>query len=177
MCRFMVSADRDSARLAIGAAQESPWGPTTALGVFLLAASRRPIHRTRSNITILRSLSALMIFSFGGLSPLSTMLIIEGTTPFFLAHSCWPPARFTSKRSKRTTSFWSSARMSVFRTGDLPLFWATTEQTCIVPGNTLPKERIDSSMRFWSASRLFQILSYGRTPPVLLPQSLDSQPG
>jgi hypothetical protein len=81
-----------------------------------LAASRRPIHRTRSNITTLRSLSALMIFSFGGLSPLSTMLIIEGATPFFLAHSCWPPARFTSKRSKRTTSFWSSARMSVFRT-------------------------------------------------------------
>ena len=53
-----------------------------------------------------------MIFSFGGLSPLSTMLIIEGTTPLFLAHSFWPPARFTSERSKRTTSFWSSARMS-----------------------------------------------------------------
>jgi hypothetical protein len=28
--------DRDSARLAISAAQESPWGPITALGVFLL---------------------------------------------------------------------------------------------------------------------------------------------
>jgi len=28
-----------------------------------------------------------MIFSFGGLSPLSTMLIIEGTTPLFLALS------------------------------------------------------------------------------------------
>jgi hypothetical protein len=40
------------------------------------------------------------------------MLIIEGATPFFLAHSFWPPARFTSERSKRTTSFWSSARMS-----------------------------------------------------------------
>src|SRR5215469_4247701 len=26
--------DRDSARLAISAAQESPWGPITALGVF-----------------------------------------------------------------------------------------------------------------------------------------------
>jgi hypothetical protein len=58
-----------------------------------------------------------MIFSFGGLSPVSTMLTIEGATPLFLAHSFWPPARFTSERSKRTTSFWSSARMSVFRTG------------------------------------------------------------
>jgi hypothetical protein len=57
-----------------------------------------------------------MIFSFGGLSPVSTMLIIEGATPLFFAHSFWPPARFTSERSKRTTSFWSSARMSVFRT-------------------------------------------------------------
>ena len=57
-----------------------------------------------------------MIFSFGGLSPVSTMLIIEGATPLFLAHSFWPPARLTSERSKRTTSFWSSARMSVFRT-------------------------------------------------------------
>jgi len=58
-----------------------------------------------------------MIFSFGGLSPVSTMLTIEGATPLFLAHSFWPPARLTSERSKRTTSFWSSARMSVFRTG------------------------------------------------------------
>jgi hypothetical protein len=57
-----------------------------------------------------------MIFSFGGLSPVSTMLTIEGATPLFLAHSFWPPARLTSERSKRTTSFWSSARMSVFRT-------------------------------------------------------------
>jgi hypothetical protein len=39
------------------------------------------------------------------------MLILEGPTPLFLAHSFWPPARFTSERSKRTTSFWSSARM------------------------------------------------------------------
>jgi hypothetical protein len=30
------STDRDSARLAINAAQESPWGPITALGVFLM---------------------------------------------------------------------------------------------------------------------------------------------
>jgi hypothetical protein len=29
------STDRDSARLAISAAQESPWGPITALGAFL----------------------------------------------------------------------------------------------------------------------------------------------
>jgi hypothetical protein len=28
-----------------------------------------------------------MIFSFGGLSPVSTMLTIEGATPLFLAHS------------------------------------------------------------------------------------------
>jgi hypothetical protein len=55
-----------------------------------------------------------MIFSFSGLSPLSTMLIIEGATPLFLAHSFWPPARFTAERSKRITSFWSRARMSVF---------------------------------------------------------------
>ena len=74
---------------------------------------RQPIHRTRSNITTLRRLSALRIFLFGGLSPVRTMLIIEGETPFFFAHSFWPPARFTSERSKRTTYFWSSARMSV----------------------------------------------------------------
>jgi hypothetical protein len=85
---------------------------TCGRGFSLLAALRRPIHRSRSNITTLRSLSALMIFLFGALSPVSTMLIIEGATPFFLAHSFWPPARFTSERSKRTTSFWSSARMS-----------------------------------------------------------------
>jgi hypothetical protein len=41
------------------------------------------------------------------------MLIAEGTTPFFFAHFCWPPAWFTSKRSNRTTSFLCSARMSV----------------------------------------------------------------
>jgi hypothetical protein len=54
-----------------------------------------------------------MIFVFGGLSPLSTMLIIEGVMPLFLAHSFWPPARLTSERSKRITSFWSNARISV----------------------------------------------------------------
>jgi hypothetical protein len=107
------------ANFSLANAYESPAPvahPKPAAGASLLAASRRPIHRTRSNITTLRSLSALMIFSFGGLSPVSTMLIIEGATPLFLAHSFWPPARLTSERSKRTTSFWSSARMSVFRT-------------------------------------------------------------
>src|SRR5262245_49099954 len=60
---------------------------------------------TRSNTTTLRSLSALMIFLFGGLTPERTMLIDDGATPFSFAHSCWLPARFTSERSKRTTSF------------------------------------------------------------------------
>jgi hypothetical protein len=68
---------------------------------------------TRSNTTTLRRLRALRIFLFGGLSPVRTMLIAEGATPFCFAHFCWPPARSTSERSKRTTSFWSSARMSV----------------------------------------------------------------
>ena len=107
------------ANFSLANAYESPAPvahPKPAAGASLLAASRRPIHRTRSNITTLRSLSALMIFSFGGLSPVNTMLTIEGATPLFLAHSFWPPARFTSERSKRTTSFWSSARMSVFGT-------------------------------------------------------------
>jgi len=35
----MLSADRDSARLAISAAQESPWGPYHGPGGFPLAAS------------------------------------------------------------------------------------------------------------------------------------------
>jgi hypothetical protein len=64
----------------------------------------------------LRRLSALRIFLFGGLSPVRTILIIEGATPFFFAHSFWLPARFTSERSKRIRSFWSSARMVCFRT-------------------------------------------------------------
>jgi hypothetical protein len=42
------------------------------------------------------------------------MLIVEGTMPFFFAHSFWPPARFTSERSNRITSFWSSGRIFVF---------------------------------------------------------------
>jgi hypothetical protein len=33
--RFSVSTDHDSARVVIGAGQESSWGPLTALGVFL----------------------------------------------------------------------------------------------------------------------------------------------
>lgn len=74
------------------------------------------IHRTRSNTMTLRRLSALRIFLFGGLSPVRTILIIEGATPFFFAHSFWLPARFTSERSKRIRSFWSSARMVCFRT-------------------------------------------------------------
>src|SRR5262245_11417562 len=36
----------------------------------------------RSNTTTLRSLSALMIFLFGGLTPERTMLIDDGATPF-----------------------------------------------------------------------------------------------
>ena len=60
---------------------------------------------TRSNTVTLRSLSALTIFLFGGLTPERTMLIDDGATPFSFAHSCWLPARFTSERSKRTTSF------------------------------------------------------------------------
>jgi len=60
---------------------------------------------TRSNTTTLRSLSALMIFLVGGLAPERTMLIDDGVTPFSFAHSFWLPARFTSERSKRTTSF------------------------------------------------------------------------
>jgi hypothetical protein len=63
-------------------------------------AARRPIHRTRS--TTLRSLSALMIFLFGGLSPVRTMLIIEGAMPFFLAHSFLPPVRLTCAKQERT---------------------------------------------------------------------------
>jgi hypothetical protein len=74
------------------------------------------IHRTRSNTMTLRRLSALRIFLFGGLSPVRTILIIEGATPFFFAHSFWLPARFTSERSNRITSFWSNARMVCFRT-------------------------------------------------------------
>ncbi len=60
---------------------------------------------TRSNTTTLRSLSAPIIFLVGGLTPERTMLIDDGVTPFSFAHSCWLPARFTSERSKRTTSF------------------------------------------------------------------------
>ena len=60
---------------------------------------------TRSNATTLRSLSARAIFLFGGLTPERTMLIDDGVTPFSFAHSFWLPARFTSERSKRTTSF------------------------------------------------------------------------
>jgi hypothetical protein len=84
-------------------------------------AGGSPIHRTRSNTTTLRSLSALMIFLFGGLLPVSAMLIVEGVTPIFLAHCFWPPARFTSERSKRSTSFWSSADISVLG-GLMPLY-------------------------------------------------------
>jgi hypothetical protein len=40
---------------------------------------------TRSNTTTLRSLSALMIFLFGGLTPERTMLIDDGATPFSFA--------------------------------------------------------------------------------------------
>src|SRR5262249_14083265 len=58
-----------------------------------------------SYTTTLRSLSALMILLFSGLSPERTMLINDGVTPFFFAHFFWLPARLTSKRSKRTTSF------------------------------------------------------------------------
>jgi hypothetical protein len=72
-----------------------------------LNAIPRParFYPSRSNTTTLRSLSALMIFLFGGLTPERTMLIDDAATPFSFAHSCWLPARFTSERSKRTTSF------------------------------------------------------------------------
>jgi hypothetical protein len=83
------------------------------------AILRFPYSSTRSNTMTLWSLSALMIFLFGGLSPARTMLIAEGTMPFFFAHFVWPPARFTSERSNRTTSFWSSARMSVLGSGSV----------------------------------------------------------
>src|ERR1700704_1714933 len=63
----------------------------------------------RQRIGAVRKLSRsrlLRILLFGGLSPVRTMLIAEGATPFCFAHFLWPPARFTSERSKRTTSFW-----------------------------------------------------------------------
>jgi hypothetical protein len=78
---------------------------------FLDGLPQTLIHQIRSNTMTLRSLSALMMFLLAGLSPLSTILTIERATRFFLAHFTWPPARFTSARSKRTTPFWSSARM------------------------------------------------------------------
>ena len=61
-------------------------------GGSLNAIPRPP--RSRSNTTTLRSLSALMIFLFGGLTLERTMLIDDGATPFSFAHSCWLPARF-----------------------------------------------------------------------------------
>src|SRR5215471_5900759 len=66
---------------------------------------RSAVLSSLSYTTTLRSLSALMILLFSGLSPERTMLINDGVTPFFFAHFFWLPARLTSKRSKRTTSF------------------------------------------------------------------------
>src|SRR5262249_50326862 len=66
---------------------------------------RPAVLSSLSYTTTLRSLSALMILLFSGLSPERTMLINDGVTPFFFAHFFWLPARLTSKRSKRTTSF------------------------------------------------------------------------
>src|SRR5262245_44839447 len=65
---------------------------------------RPAVLSSLSYTTTLRSLSALMILLFSGLSPERTMLINDGVTPFFFAHFFWLPARLTSKRSKRTTS-------------------------------------------------------------------------
>jgi hypothetical protein len=69
------------------------------------ALGRPAVLSSLSYTTTLRSLSALMILLFSGLSPERTMLINDGVTPFFFAHFFWLPARLTSKRSKRTTSF------------------------------------------------------------------------
>ena len=69
------------------------------------ALGRPAVLSSLSYTTTLRSLSALMILLFSGLSPERTMLINDGVTPFFFAHFFWLPARLTSKRSKRTASF------------------------------------------------------------------------
>jgi len=73
--------------------------PTRRVG----ALGRPAVLSSLSYTTTLRSLSALMILLFSGLSPERTMLINDGVTPFFFAHFFWLPARLTSKRSKRTT--------------------------------------------------------------------------
>jgi hypothetical protein len=75
--------------------------PTPRVG----ALGRPAVLSSLSYTTTLRSLSALMILLFSGLSPERTMLINDGVTPFFFAHFFWLPARLTSRRSKRTTSF------------------------------------------------------------------------
>lgn len=45
-----------------------------------------------------------MIFFVGNVLPLRTLLTTIRLSPVLLAHAAWPPARFTSERSKRTTS-------------------------------------------------------------------------
>ena len=57
-----------------------------------------------SDMKTMRSFSALMIFFVGNVLPLRTLLTTMRLSPVLLAHAAWPPARFTSKRSKRITS-------------------------------------------------------------------------
>jgi hypothetical protein len=101
-----------------------PRSQAMLVGVSPYWPPRAVLLSTGSNTTTLRSLSAPRIFLLGGLSPVRAMLIAEGTTPFCFAHFCWPPARFTSERSNRTTSFWSSARIVCLRMG-----WCPNSQT------------------------------------------------
>ena len=46
----------------------------------------------------------MTIFFVGNVLPLRTLLTTIRLSPVLLAHAAWPPARFTSERSKRTTS-------------------------------------------------------------------------
>jgi hypothetical protein len=59
----------------------------------------------------MRSFNALTIFFVGDVLPLRTLLTTMRLSPVWLAHAACPPARFTSERSKRTTS--STSKMCI----------------------------------------------------------------
>jgi len=67
--------------------------------------------KSSSDTKTIRSFSAFMIFFVGNVLPLRTLLTTMRLSPLLLAHAAWPPARFTSERSKRTTS--SASKMCI----------------------------------------------------------------